>query len=100
MVLFVRVLLLPQQFVEARRLLGREHIAKGLFGVKHFLMKLRRYRFHQLAGALLAFADEFADALALSSAKIQVPFDAPQELQPHPPGRAGLRRVNRSGTGP
>lgn len=100
MVLLARVLLLPQQFVEARRLLGREHSAKGLFGVNHFLTKLRRYRFHQLAGALLAFADEFADALALISGKIQVPFDVPQELQPHPTGRAGLRRANRSGTGP
>lgn len=80
------MLLLFEQLIKSRLLVGRESFAKLGFSALDFLMQLGSDRLHELASALLALLEDFVDALALVGGEVEVPLHSPKEFEAHAAG--------------
>src|SRR5438477_10714378 len=74
--------LLFEHFFEARLLLGCRHREKLIFGLLHLLADFWADWLHDLFGALLAFADDVINLIALIRSKVQLAFGATKEFDP------------------
>ena len=90
MLLSLRMLRVFEQFIKARALFRGEHLAEFFFGALKFFFKGRRHRLHEFAGVVLAFLQDFVDALTLFGGEIEVALHAAEELETHAAGGNGL----------
>ena|SRR6516162_8058665 len=70
-----------EQLIELFLLLGREYFAELLPGVVKLQADVRRYRFHNLPAAFLAFLQELVDLLMLVGSEVQIALDTAQKVQ-------------------
>ena len=74
------LLLLLEQLIETKLLLGSQDRTKIVFCLAQFFVDL-------FSGALLPFLEDFVDLLLLVGREVQLALDATQEVEPHAAGR-------------
>src|SRR6185295_9527936 len=77
-----RLLLLFEEFIEARPLFRGEHSPNRFFSLLQFGVQLRGERFHEFLRSLLAGADNAVHLSALLWGEVQLPLHPAQHLHP------------------